>query len=437
MAVNKFHINSQGVAKPCSANVRACRFGGDSTHFDTIEEAQKVAEQQLNEEFSHTPQSLTKKTNTNQKNNIQFKNKINKLTEKEKRFTPESLMKIGELFNNELANRVSFDIEDGNLTIDDYETLEKETHKLFSELIENGENLKTDVYGSLAKNLNNAVKILPNSVKNGHTLGDIPILAKAVRLDSQQFDGQHAGNSVFAVKQKSSGVAIGGFEKEDHAHLPDGTIYIKNTVFEDEINSGWGKRAKITMDHPEKAGEVWIGKKISGANDIGRKISDTTEVYLNGKMKTLNLPSYEIREDKKIQGSVILAKKNAGRDFKSESVLLHEYTHLVQMYDGTLAESNMFNELKNESETFDYNDSSDLKTYGGFPDEYMGLANGKELLTRSTEGFLKPSDPGNHFLYGKDKGKNAKKVRQWVMGYWLAKDARSLKINENYSKDKE
>lgn len=431
MSKGKFHINSKGEAKPCKATVRECRFS-DSQHYNTFEEAQKASEQNLQQEYANVSQSLSKKKNDNK-----LKSELKNIIGEKYIFTPEKLVEVGQKFDNELAKRVGFDIEDGDLTSDDYETLEKETHKLFSELVENGEGLKTEVYGSLAKNLNNAVKVLPNSVKNGHTLGDVPILAKAVRMDSQQFDGQHSGNSVFTVKQKSSGVDVSSFEKEDYDHLPDGTIYVKGFVFEDEINSWWGKRAKVTMDDPQKAGEVWIGKKIPGANDIGKKISDTTEVYLNGKMRTLDLPSYEIREDKKIQGSVILAKKNAGLDFKSESVLLHEYTHLVQMYDGTLAERDMFNDLKNESETSYYNGSSDLKTYGGFPDEYMGLGNGRELLTRSTEGFLKPSDPGNRFLYGKDKGENAKKVRQWIMGYWLTKDAHSLKINEKYSKDKE
>lgn len=43
----KFHINSNGEAKPCSATRRACQFGDDTLHFGTAEEARAIAEKIL------------------------------------------------------------------------------------------------------------------------------------------------------------------------------------------------------------------------------------------------------------------------------------------------------------------------------------------------------------------------------------------------------
>lgn len=54
MKANKYHINSDGEAKPCTAKVR-CRFGGESgveNHFSSAEDAQKEVQKRLQKEFS-------------------------------------------------------------------------------------------------------------------------------------------------------------------------------------------------------------------------------------------------------------------------------------------------------------------------------------------------------------------------------------------------
>lgn len=54
MKANKYHINSQGEAKPCSAQVK-CRFGGETgveNHFSTVEAAQAEVQHRLQKEFS-------------------------------------------------------------------------------------------------------------------------------------------------------------------------------------------------------------------------------------------------------------------------------------------------------------------------------------------------------------------------------------------------
>ena len=56
---NRYHINPQtGEAKPCSAQIQ-CRFGGDTPHFDTKEEAQAAAEKVMSEKYGST-QALKK-----------------------------------------------------------------------------------------------------------------------------------------------------------------------------------------------------------------------------------------------------------------------------------------------------------------------------------------------------------------------------------------
>lgn len=55
MKANKYHINSQGEAKPCAAQVK-CRFGGETgveNHFSTVEAAQAEVQSRLQQEFSH------------------------------------------------------------------------------------------------------------------------------------------------------------------------------------------------------------------------------------------------------------------------------------------------------------------------------------------------------------------------------------------------
>lgn len=66
MKANKFHINSDGEAKPCSAQVR-CRFGGESgveNHFSSAEEAQAEVQNRLQKEFSQVSSVRSRGTST-------------------------------------------------------------------------------------------------------------------------------------------------------------------------------------------------------------------------------------------------------------------------------------------------------------------------------------------------------------------------------------
>lgn len=57
----KFHINAKGIAGPCTATVRACRYGSED-HFDSKETAVKAAEERLASEHGSIPAAQNKAT---------------------------------------------------------------------------------------------------------------------------------------------------------------------------------------------------------------------------------------------------------------------------------------------------------------------------------------------------------------------------------------
>jgi len=429
----KFHINSKGEAKPCNASVRGCRFG-DSQHYDTFEAAQQVSDRNLQQEYSSFSQPLKK--NISNGKNRKLINRIKSVIGDNPQFDPDYLMNVGKVFDEELTSRIPFEIDGRNLSYEDYETIEKETHKLIREVMDVDENLTTEVYGSLAKDLNNAVKILPNSVKNGFSLKDIPILAKTNRIDNRSFSGIHQGHAQFKVNAPSQGVEVYESERERVKDLPDKAMYIDEMFLESDLdglkNNEIGMRVKIKSKGSNYYKEQWLGKKTSSS---GKKISDSVEVYVNGKLKKLDVPVYELKSTQILTGSIIKAQKTDGKN-GSESVLLHEYTHVVQMTDSSKVEDEIFKKLAYDQY---YHDGIGDNVYKGFPDDYMGLYNSREVLTRSTEGMYKPTSNG--FLYGKDKGENADTIRRWVMGYWLSKDVdernKTKKANEAIREFKE
>lgn len=58
--MTKFHINSEGNAGPCIAEIRNCRFGGESDHFETVEAAHLEAEKRFEETHGATAKPLKK-----------------------------------------------------------------------------------------------------------------------------------------------------------------------------------------------------------------------------------------------------------------------------------------------------------------------------------------------------------------------------------------
>lgn len=55
--MSKFHINKHGVPSPCRAQKGNCPYGGEDTHFNTIEEAQEYADNENERKYSLLPSS--------------------------------------------------------------------------------------------------------------------------------------------------------------------------------------------------------------------------------------------------------------------------------------------------------------------------------------------------------------------------------------------
>lgn len=269
MSKNKFHINGNGDVKPCNASKRACRFS-DAEHFENKQEAVLYAERKLAEQYSQVSPTVSK-------NNTQFKKRISEALEQNKSVSPESLMKIGQVFDNELQNRLPFDIY-GDVSTEDLRTIEQETHKLMSEVMNIGGSLKNDVYGSMGSKLDKAVSVLPNSVKD--SLKNTKILAKSIRKDAADRDGMHQGNARFEATVVSQGVELSDFKKSLVENVPDGGVYTDSFISEREFNDKYfGTRAYVKNEGSDKYGVVWIGKPLNNKS-TGKKLSDTVDVYI-------------------------------------------------------------------------------------------------------------------------------------------------------------
>lgn len=71
--MTKFHINIHGVPAPCHAKKGKCPRGGEDSHFDNLEDAQKFADSKNSEEFGSLPELSSKKEYTFSKKRISEK----------------------------------------------------------------------------------------------------------------------------------------------------------------------------------------------------------------------------------------------------------------------------------------------------------------------------------------------------------------------------
>lgn len=423
--MSNFHINGSDEVKPCKAEKRTCRFAKDK-HFDNEQEALSYVEEKLGKKYDETP-SLKKNArrtaqlhntdNNNQEKTQQLQQSIQSILSSNNtiHYSPDVLIKAGKLVDDELAKRLPFDHTSQQLSQEDLETIRSVTHSLMKDLTNNGGALKNKIYGSMGKELNRAVAVLPNAVKE--RLSDTPILVKASRKDNRQFVGQHSPNKLFSVKQVSQEEEIKQLYADDLKDAEVGDVYLPNfELLQDMKNNSYGSVAWMkTNDGVAK--RVWMGKR--SAQACGKKIK-TIDTLRMSSPTVQNLPEtldvYEYKTEHNVRGSEILVKKTDIVNAQN-SVLLHEYTHLVQQHDARMTELEMFNKLADKSEEHDYGNGDGY--YKGFPDDYMGLRNGRELLTRATEGLYEPTEAG--YFYGANRGENADEVRQWIMGYWLSK----------------
>lgn len=426
---SKYHINSAGDVRPCNAKKKTCRFGS-SDHFTNRDEGIKEVERRLSSENKSNALTGLKKTPKRNESRVdsnrskdgvlnedtvdskfkKFKEEILSLAAKE-RPSKDDLILIGEKFDGELQSRLSFNIDSKNLTNEEFAEIQKVNREIFSSLVRNGDPAK-HVEGRFKKQLNEAVAILPNNVKA--SLDDAPILTKTVSKNNKSRDGYHAIKNLEFRKSATS--EINSFNFQDDA--PDGSLMPIESMFASELNSSGTSFSAVIKDGDNRTNlkRVWVGQPLQKKGF--KKISETSEVYLNGVKHVLDKPMYSTTDSYFIRGSEIGSKIYHDEE-EQKSVLLHEYCHAVQQRSNIVKneESEMFNSIAGDK-TFDWETHEIV--HKGFPNGYMGLRGGQELLPVATEGLFYPGRGDRRFFYGDEQGENAKSVRNWVAGFWLS-----------------
>lgn len=438
MATGKFHITDSKDVRPCNATKRVCRYG-ELDHYDDKKEALVEAEKLASEEF-YSEQTISK--NSNLKNIVKspvhlsssiegLKQAIKKYDEilKESRLTSysdkdsmliydklsEAQVEIGKQIDEELKSRLDFDPFTEELNTAQWMQIGRANQAILKELDNNRihaiEKIDIRGIGQRAKNLKEVISLLPSQTTEEMAGKFVAISGGA----DARTPGTHAYGWVPVYGELT--------EKMNNQpdNLPNGSLILKNFYLPDEVSApGAGVRVYMKDSESEKQKQFWIGAKPSSSSDFKlKKISDTADVYVNGQLLKLDKPTYEIQSKSSELGSQIKTFGASSTD-GAKSVILHEYCHALQARNigqVNVSEESMFNKLSEGKKDF-YSIEFGGKVVEGFPDNYMGLANGRELLTVSTEAIMYPHLYDRQLLYGKDRGPMADKVRQWATGLW-------------------
>lgn len=410
----KYHINAAGEVKPCQANKRACRYG-EEVHFATQEEAQAQSEKLLS--ASHSPlQSRRREDPAASERQRVFRERLTTLLQ-DPSTGVKALTEVGRLVEEELQARLPFNMDEDDLTLEQYKEIEKANRTLLSELTPTGAPLPNVIHGTQAKNLQTAVSFLPNSIKNFHRE---PLITKTVRSDNAQHWGRYEGLGSMEVTMMAKSES-NELDDETYAHVPDGVLYKSSAFLESDLHEPhFSFRASIRMRGAKEVQDVWVGTPRDGR---AKKLSDSCQIEHRGRIITVQKPVYALRDRKTLYGPVIKAVKGEGapESFqRNQSILLHEYVHFIQDKTHALpfSDTDLYFPMSREEPP-----TKTSQNKSAFPHDYMNTTGGLEFITVASEGlFYSGAGQRNTFLYGQAKGNNAARVRQWTWGYWLKLD---------------
>lgn len=265
--------------------------------------------------------------------------------------------------------------------------------------------------GPLSEQLNEAVSILPDKVKS---------LTETVNLDTKYLHGAtrvRLGQYQPYGETKSAITDYADLGEEFSEVSPEGTLVPNYGFKESDLGERfYGASMILNEGGGPKYKKVWLGRKPE--KNGYKKIADSADIFVNGKVITVDQPLYEIQMKRvTTTPQILMSQKVAGEAAKS--TLLHEYCHAVQSkVRPRFAEGEMFRKTAVEQIV---GTSYGVPVYSGFPNEYMGADTRLELLPVATEGLFHPT-AGNGFFYGSDHGTNAHEVRRWVTGFWLSQN---------------
>lgn len=474
MIKKKFHIGKNGPAI-CNATKRVCRYG-ESSHYSTIQEAEKIFESKLLKDNSHS----IFKTVVKQKTLNLNKGFLSKFTTL-KDISAEDCIKIGKLIETEafkiakLDNR--FDASEETGIPYTYEELQKLSSSI-SEVLKkefpskDEEVFNVEIFGTHSKALKESIDLLPLNAQNRLLYN---IYTKTLNINNQSQDGNHISSTtmpkdIISTLNKNNNygnIEVGDFII-DEKYTNEEELLDKNLiglslhkVISNNLEVGFsilpllqklpsndqkvifiellkekfvningeilpGKlkstlKNSVIKELAEKnfiTKEFYMGKPSSYTKKFNKvkKISDTTVIKLSsGEEVTLEKPTYEILKLTKVLGPHTIKAKHAWTQGEDgyKSILFHEFSHAIQSDSHIPGEKEIFNKLQLNK----VHDEQDYVFYKGFPDSYMGLENGRELLTRASEGVFCPEV--NDYLFN-GVGENKETVRHWVIGVWAS-----------------
>lgn len=460
----KYHIGKNGPAE-CKATVRTCRYGqlNDGSHYDTFEEAQKNYEKQMNE---HTLPRMNKKQElspeilhlrqlmTNTENSIQ------------------NFQELGKAYEKILADKLGFDPINDELTDQQFKQIETANQKLFQEICETGNTSALQVEGKYANSLLEAIKFLPNgafppqriftkpSRKNGKYAGyfcngiDVERPAETVIPSNDYYSSFKKGDYVLDYFNQYTDVENGTnsriYKIVSNDKIVNITPFLKSLSYQDRSfsepkafiemmrkkyvdsdgNVNQEEFENLLNDYPQLkkhigdqkqviVEEYWVGAIPRQKGLKYQKVDNEVELQKKGRSVVVKKPLYKILEKKTDYAANTIAVSGLSEENMRRSILLHEYSHSLQNFSGR-TEEELFKQISSEGNKR-YSKTYEEEVYDNFPDPYMGVARGNELLTRSTESFFYPSCH-NESLFGSKRGQNADPIRQWVIGFWLNKN---------------
>lgn len=169
---------------------------------------------------------------------------------------------------------------------------------------------------------------------------------------------------------------------------------------------------QVTLEH------YYVGNHSSKRRYKFKKISDSVTINTRGEYVTVDKPLYQVLEKKTVPGYTIRAIDMPYSPVK-EDVIIHEFAHVLQA-SGLPGEEELFNKIAKVDEP-----KIDNKYYKGFPSNYMGKKDGREMFSTLTQAMFCPSNPEseNGILfedlnpYGEDEVKTS--LRHWGLGALL------------------
>ena len=264
-------------------------------------------------------------------------------------------------------------------------------------------------YGRLINKLNNVISIFPDSVKH---LDDKPFYAGYIKKQSEMQGFYRLSAPVdIPVSSKNK---IDSEYFSDRYKVGESDLGSMNI---DEVLNGSSSGIITTRISEDEKQEFWLGNKPRGIHRKLRKISDSADIVMAGGKKVhVNQPLYETFDTKNIYAHQICAWGVKG-DFSRDSVLSHEFAHHVMFMKGNIARSSfqMYKECQDHSNIIESDIDHSWKD--NFPSDYMST-NSDEFFAEATSQLFYPTTT-SRTIYD-DNRKNAKKIRQWVIGIWCS-----------------